>query len=429
MNSAEPPRPLTWGVEFEFLVMSYDSKRDDPDPSNPAPGIPRRREDLEPPQKRGAEQWTLLDIQAQIAETLRQNGINAMTNMDRMKARYNHNHMIPDSAWLVDTDETIDMEHTRETRRQRAEGGAFWYGIELISPPMYYSEESFIRLEKVCNIMSSNYRIIVNRTCGFHVHIGDGIAGFSMDTLKKLMAFLWIFESQLEKIHPRHRKHNRFCPSLWKSIHEDFYNPSRGDFETRKQGLERILRATTVNEVVGFFTAGLNRPAYNLSNLESTVSTSKKTIEFRMHEGVDLSYSAKVLHWLRVCEGLVRFAREKPLDEVQDYLRMMSESPNVQEAIQCSEYAPGTTNNLTGGTIDILMQLGLSSEATYYSTRLQQRLSKSKTDQNSMGNGPYDCMNVKSLGDELGNVMNEDDENDEDDEEEEEDELEIFDEA
>jgi len=38
-------------------------------------------------------------------------------------------------------------------------------------------------------------------------------------------------------------------------------------------------------------------------------------------------------------------------------------------------------------------------------------------------------MNVKSLGDELGNVMNEDDENDEDDEEEEEDELEIFDEA
>lgn len=89
--------------------------------------------------------------------------------------------------------------------------------------------------------MSSNYRTIVNQTCGFHVHIGDGVSGFSVDTLKKLMGFLLTFETKLAKLHPESRRDNLQCPSLWHITHENSRHPWVKHVQTRREGLEKNL--------------------------------------------------------------------------------------------------------------------------------------------------------------------------------------------
>ena len=259
-----------------------------------------------------------------------------------------------------------------------AEDGASWYGIELISPPMYYSEDAINYLRKVCYIMSSNYRTIVNQTCGFHVHIGDGVSGFSVDILKKLMGFLWTFETKLAKLHPEYRRENLQCPSLCHITHENRSHPWVKHVQTRRDGLERIFQMTTVNQMVGLLTDSFYRSAYDIRNLEIEeffqCCRTNRTIEFRIHEGVDLSDSEEIIHWLRVCHGLVIFAQKEPLEDMKEYLQVMVEWADIDEAIQASEDADVMAGGLNGEVIHILMKLGLKPEALYYAKRFNMRL-------------------------------------------------------
>jgi len=117
-------RPLTWGVEFEFIVMSLPPKSEEPDANNPATRIHHPERGFAKGYSKGTKRWNILNVQEQIAETLRQNGIKAITNMDRTCAMRDRNLTVSENAWLVHTDATISMKHTEETLRQMAEDGA-----------------------------------------------------------------------------------------------------------------------------------------------------------------------------------------------------------------------------------------------------------------------------------------------------------------
>lgn len=60
-------------------------------------------------------------------------------------------------------------------------------GVEVISKILKAGEEAFLEVGKVANILSKPFRTEVNRSCGLHIHVGNGDAGFDLGTLKNSM--------------------------------------------------------------------------------------------------------------------------------------------------------------------------------------------------------------------------------------------------
>lgn len=54
--------------------------------------------------------------------------------------------------------------------------------------------------------LKSNFRVLVNYSCGMHVFAGDFDDGFEVLEMQKIMAFFWTFEPGIEKLRPPERR-------------------------------------------------------------------------------------------------------------------------------------------------------------------------------------------------------------------------------
>ena len=129
------------------------------------------------------------------------------------------------------------------------------------------------------------------------------------------MAFLWTFEPQLDLLHPT-RSRNGYCRKL--RMDSVLAHAIKERKLTPLEGLEAILRAKTVNHIVDLMTSPFGvRLGYNIKNLSEgfvndkgmffdEAEVSKKTIEFRQHEGT--MNPKRIRDWVELCVGLVDFA-------------------------------------------------------------------------------------------------------------------------
>lgn len=115
-------------------------------------------------------------------------------------------HVLPDEAqrtgvvqtWEVKRDTSVFINWPGSAPEAYYE----WVSVEVPSPVFNSIPEAFEEIRKLCAHLKSTYRVMTNSTCGLHVHVGNGSAGFDLKILKKLMAALWTWEPQLQMLHP-----------------------------------------------------------------------------------------------------------------------------------------------------------------------------------------------------------------------------------
>ncbi|MCJ1429830.1 hypothetical protein MMC29_007745 [Sticta canariensis] len=253
------PFCLTFGVELEFIVrFSPESYKDDPVVAE------ERRRSLGKDSTADLHQAYGSLVRKDMVKLLNENGIPA-NGFDDFNKDF--------KMWNVYTDSTV-------VPLDSSEG---WYPIELISPVLVYSAAALEKIERVVELLVSNFALYANESCGLHVHVGNADRGFSLRTLKNFCSLITVFEDQLASLHTIDRVHNPYA----KSTSTTFYPRS-----TTKEKLSAIDQMGTVDDVVEHFTHTYDayydkNLAFNFLNLQEGDDSIEplRTIEFRQHRG------------------------------------------------------------------------------------------------------------------------------------------------
>ena len=237
-------------------------------------------------------------------------------------------------AWKVTKDISIKADDP---------GGRYGYaGIELKSPALPYTAKSLGKIREMCQYLGG-LDILVNKSCGLHVHVGNKRKGFPLETMKNLCILTATFEPELESIHPPHRIRNYHTRSIGSVFNNGISLP---DIK------RKIRNAETVGGLIQLVQNGQKYHAYNFLHLNS--SKGLKTVEFRQHEAT-INADA-IIRWVELTCSLVdkahRFAVKDHLNvrEMEAYINRMNSIP--QSSI-----------------IELVESLGLEDVASYYDGR------------------------------------------------------------
>ncbi|KAF4632459.1 hypothetical protein G7Y89_g5672 [Cudoniella acicularis] len=321
------PKPLTFGIELEFIIPSFSyphSQERNKNHYNLAAGpYPR----------------PTTNVREHIALTL-----STIPCISEVKIFAPDSPSSPYSTWSLERDLYLRSPSPKE--------GETWFGVELNSPVLTFGSEAFEIIKQVCQKLNSTYNLSVNESCGFHVHVGDGFEGFNAEVIRNLLVTLWVFEPLLDRLHPKHRRENNdFCPSLRETSQLKNSTVEKHPLADQKTiarlGLEELLKPVRFEEealgdlentpfppspsyssdkedsegkhnkhdliflsapVPPFGAEGGGRGRVHLENLLR--AHDKKTVEFRQHEGT--LDTERIEMWVRVCVAIVEFARKTP---------------------------------------------------------------------------------------------------------------------
>ncbi|ESZ95530.1 hypothetical protein SBOR_4083 [Sclerotinia borealis F-4128] len=178
-------------------------------------------------------------------------------------------------TWTIGSDSTLYFDD------EKGKDLLEYIPIEMRSPVLKFNPDSLKEIHKMLTALNTNFNVVVNRSCGLHVHVGNGTEGMSVEPLKHLMATIWIFESQISSLLPKSRS-LLSCHSA--PLHQCSNLGVRG-FEGDL--LDVPFSPSTINEVVTMFEgyAKSFRLAYLIGGLRQPFDEPvKRTIEFRQHE-------------------------------------------------------------------------------------------------------------------------------------------------
>ncbi|KAI1114765.1 hypothetical protein F5Y14DRAFT_461148 [Nemania sp. NC0429] len=89
-----------------------------------------------------------------------------------------------------------------------------WFSAEFRSPACWDVQQAYEEMGFVVNLLKLKYRIRVNFTCGFHVHVGNGPRYFRPETIKRAGAFLWAADPILSRLHAPWRRVSDYATSI-----------------------------------------------------------------------------------------------------------------------------------------------------------------------------------------------------------------------
>ncbi|KAK7748431.1 hypothetical protein SLS62_008587 [Diatrype stigma] len=89
-----------------------------------------------------------------------------------------------------------------------------WEGIEVRSPVFHDRESADREIAYVLNLIKSTYRVRVNASTGFHVHVGNGTEWLPFGTLRRLGALTWAADPLLSRLHAPDRRVNYYSSSI-----------------------------------------------------------------------------------------------------------------------------------------------------------------------------------------------------------------------
>lgn len=158
-------------------------------------------------------------------------------------------------------------------------------GLEFVSP-ILQGQGGLDRIVAVTNALRQ-MGATVNRTCGFHVHVGGH--GGSVEFMKTLVKLYGRFEDPIDSLMPTSRRGNaaQYCRSV--------------------KLVRNVDAATSVAELGGMLARSSQAGSAKYHKV-NVAPYGKPTVEFRHHAGtVD---GVKATNWITVCLRLVRAAMD-----------------------------------------------------------------------------------------------------------------------
>lgn len=229
-------------------------------------------------------------------------------------------------------------------------------GIEVASPAYFYNADALAEVVEAAAVLDRVYRTRVDKSCGLHVHVGQGLRGFRLAHLKAIFAFVVVFEGALEEVHPVHRKTEPGCGYSWPASMRSRLAAAVTD--NGRQALDpwkclrKIYAAKTKVGVAALATTTEHgKMAYHFD--QAWRSDGKLTIEFRQHEGT--LDGRRAVMWIRTVVGIVRFLERL---NARQWLAFLEE--HVGKSVK--EF----------GIVELLLQLDLKAEAAFYAKQLDQ---------------------------------------------------------
>lgn len=199
-SSSTISQRITFGVELEVLVPYLWSGQADP------AGDTDDRRIIRLPQRGGSsidEFYNAQDkVKTILGQFLRTHGIPVYENGIEGAG--------PPSKWSIGSDSTV---------REKKFTTYKFAGIEIRSPALLAETGSFAEVKRVVSLLKTHFRLRVNDTAGFHVHVGMGAEKLPPRAVRRLCQFLWCTEGMLSQLHPPERMINQFCPSIRHSSH------------------------------------------------------------------------------------------------------------------------------------------------------------------------------------------------------------------
>ena len=218
---------------------------------------------------------------------------------------YGYGYPKGDQKWSVEPDASVKIEDGR-----RVDDGYLECDVEISSPALRFCPEALSRVKRLVEVLKAQFRVEVNTSCGFHVHIGNRKAGFPLQTLKHLCMLTALFEQQFNSLHSP----DRIANVTAKAPSAVFKGQNPWDSVVAVQDCRSRGQLVRMYASDGY---GLDRCfAYNLLPL---VVGAHRTIEFRQHKGT--VHGAEMISWVQVAGGVVNAMHEI---STEDLTRLIS---------------------------------------------------------------------------------------------------------
>jgi hypothetical protein len=298
-TSTSNPR-LTVGVELEMSLATLPLSKADPTPSDPRKVhdlIPEDPDWIHPTQPKI---FYTLDV---VTRKLTEAGIASVPEGEEK--------LLKGGEWIVASDGTIENPGLVDIALidLKEEGNGYdYHGIELISPPLFYSTAALEYIRCTCIALPSLFRLHLNLSTGLHIHVGNRKSGFSFATLRNLFSTIWTFEPQIDQIYGPHRLKSYQIPRL--RSHSSLGHKAKASKDSAGTGLQLFRDCKTMEDLAEATKYHGNdgygkRMGYSMTNI-IILGDSKITFEFRQHIS---SLDPEVVEtWTRFCVGLVEFA-------------------------------------------------------------------------------------------------------------------------
>ncbi|KAI0535842.1 putative amidoligase enzyme-domain-containing protein [Xylaria digitata] len=197
---------LSHGIELEFLVAYLRGSEVDPDGENSKSLAPILRVDVPSSRAEAA-------VREHVRGTLRDHGIGVNDEITEVNPNVPL-HLEGLDQWTVDVDPTATSGLEEMDLVKGKQGRYRWVGLELKSPACWDVSHAYDEVRFVVNLMKSRYRVRVNPSCGFHVHVGNGAQYFDAKTLRRAGAFLFAADPLLSRLHAPWRRVGEYCTSI-----------------------------------------------------------------------------------------------------------------------------------------------------------------------------------------------------------------------
>ncbi|KAE8445068.1 hypothetical protein EG329_013783 [Mollisiaceae sp. DMI_Dod_QoI] len=352
-------QPLTFGIEFEFLIASIISPKDSP--PEPAPGKVIRF----PRSDGNGASIPRFDTHRHIVSILQSASFPAAQKEGRGAGDY--------TRWGVTGDSTVEA----------PEGtGWDWIDVEVVSPIFQLTQENLETVRKVCALLRKTYKYHTPRSSGLHVHIGDGDANFSFETIQNLITFLWAFEPQLNTLHPIWRIDSTYCLSMRnKSAFAERWYHDHGERPLPLEGVLELMKPRTMEVMCDEASPQIAKyGAYNFLGVKSiaggrkigSTAFAKPTVEFRQHMGT-LSGEAAIA-WIKTVGGIVQFAKNVDPITLHNLLSVLQyetwEKLGANRDPQKEKDLGPTLAESRFTAVDLFQYIGLTESAEYYRDKM-----------------------------------------------------------
>ncbi|KAF8253504.1 hypothetical protein K440DRAFT_642448 [Wilcoxina mikolae CBS 423.85] len=183
------------------------------------------------------------------------------------------------SLWGIDTDHIVFP--CLDRWEVEASGERYGFAdVELITPIFHWDDDGWRAQVRavIAAVTTGEFRSDVNMSCGLHLHVGRGVAGFNVTEAKRIAAGVTLVEQQLDRLHPQHRE-NLYAKSLrWGEVLSTF---------SLHGVLEAIMGVGSVQELFALLqkgACGIDK-RFKVNFLPLLRQEGRGTIEFRQHRG------------------------------------------------------------------------------------------------------------------------------------------------
>jgi hypothetical protein len=250
-----------------------------------------------------------------------------------------------------------------------------WYPIEVQSPPYIFCEDSLQAVRLACQVITGEFRVETNATTGLHVHVGDGADGYALKTVKKLMAFLWTFEPQIDQLHPKRRARisDNEAHTWYESLRRGSILCGRRSLDESfpmkvLDGLKIIFDTGDIDDLNTLMSPAYNKSAYKIEHLIYS-DTIKRTVEFRQHEGT--MHGTRVVEWIKTVVALVEWTMDIQTTALVEFLE---EAADFEDRCWPEEEKPPYD------IIDLFNDMGLVEQAIYWDQAIPKNIRNKPTE-------------------------------------------------